>query len=269
MTDPYVIWVYAIVSGLGPSLPDGLTGIGGEPIRAVSERGVCALIGSVDSQVFGEKALQQSLSEPGQLEAIARAHHDVVEAVAAADTVIPARLATVYRDQSGVRGLLTERGEEFAETLRWLSGRVELGAKVWVDPGLLASQVPVGQADAAPAAGTRAPAAGGTPGVGTQYLRQRRANLTARDNSWQQAARLSDDIHATLAGLAVAARRHAAQEPRPGDDHGQMVLNGAYLIEAAQDTEFVAAAFASEREGVEVEVTGPWPPYSFAEGPDR
>ena len=261
MTEERVIWVYAITSGAEPRLPDGLTGVGGEHVRAVGDWSVRAVIGSVDSRRFGEEALKQSLSQPADLERIVRGHHEVVEAVAAAGTAIPARLATIYRDDRGLRGLLTERGEEFARTLSWLSGRVELGVKVWADPALLARQVPAGQAAAAPDGGA-------APGVGTRYLRQRRAHLTAREESWRQTGRLSDDIHTELAGLAEAARRHAAQDPGPGDDHNQMVLNGAYLVEAARDAEFTAAATTSARQGVRVEVTGPWPPYSFAEGPD-
>jgi hypothetical protein len=76
-------------------------------------------------------------------------------------------------------------------------------------------------------------------------------------------------MHAVFAALAVDARRHQIQESQPGDDHGQMVLNGAYLVDAARDGEFSAAAASSERKGLRVEVTGPWPPYSFADGPDR
>ncbi|HEY2578021.1 MAG TPA: GvpL/GvpF family gas vesicle protein [Streptosporangiaceae bacterium] len=262
MAEEHVIWVYAIISVLEPGLLDGLTGIGGEQVRVVTEHDVGAVIGSVDARMFGEEALQQSLAQPGELEAVARAHHHIVETVAAAQAAIPARLATVYRDETGVRDLLAERGDEFAGTLRWLSSRLELGVKVWADPSLLAGEGTAEQVDITPDGGAAA-------GAGTLYLRQRRAHLTAREAGHQHATRLSDEIHAMLAGLAVSACLHAAQDPRSGDDHSQMVLNGAYLVDSARAEEFSAAAVASGQEGARVEVTGPWPPYSFADGPDR
>jgi hypothetical protein len=44
-----------------------------------------------------------------------------------------------------------------------------------------------------------------------------------------------------------------------------MVLNGTYLVEDARWAEFAAAAreLASQPPGVRLELTGPWPPYSF------
>jgi hypothetical protein len=45
-----------------------------------------------------------------------------------------------------------------------------------------------------------------------------------------------------------------------------MVLNGAYLVDdvRAADFEELVVQLRADHPGVRLEVTGPWPPYSFA-----
>lgn len=257
-------WVYAVVAeaDLDCAVLAGLTGAGGEQVRLIVEAGLGAVAGSVDAGAFGEDALERRLSEPAELELIVRAHHNVIATVAAACPALPLRLATVYLDEAAVRAVLAERRDEFATTLRWLAGRTEYGVKVWADPGhLAASEV---AEDPVPAGGGAA-----AGGAGAAYLRRRRADLAAREDGWQRAAALSDDVHAALSALAVTSRRHRTQDPQMAEGQGRMILNGAYLIDRAETEDFAAAAevVARGHGAAGLEVTGPWPPYSFAEGP--
>lgn len=49
-----------------------------------------------------------------------------------------------------------------------------------------------------------------------------------------------------------------------------MVLNGTYLVDDERRDEFAdaVAAARTQFDGLQLELTGPWPPYSFA-GVDR
>jgi hypothetical protein len=250
-------WVYAVVTDPCPAALAGLAGVGGEQVRMVSGSGLGAVAGSVGAGAFAEEALERRLAQPEELEQLARTHHHVIGTLAAAGPTLPLRLATVYLDDRAVRRLLAERRDQFTTTLRWLTGHTECGVKVWADPGTLSATGP-GDRD-----GT------GPGGAGASYLRRRRADLAARDDGWQRAAALGDDIHAALSARAVAARRHRTQDAAAAG--GTMILNGAYLIGREQVAGFAAAAeaVARGRGAAGLEVTGPWPPYSFAEGPRR
>lgn len=74
-------------------------------------------------------------------------------------------------------------------------------------------------------------------------------------------------VHEALAGYAVAAHRHAAQDRRLSGAPTAMVLNGAYLVEPVAPGGFTAlvAGLAGRHPEVRLELTGPWPAYSFAE----
>jgi hypothetical protein len=65
----------------------------------------------------------------------------------------------------------------------------------------------------------------------------------------------------------VATRRRPSPDPRFGDDSGWMVLNGAYLLDVERADEFaeIVASVAAEHAALRADVSGPWPPYSFAD----
>jgi Gas vesicle synthesis protein GvpL/GvpF len=255
-------WVYAVTGDLDSAVLDDLEGISGARVREVHEGQLLAAASSVDAGVFNEESLQRRLADPGELEAMARAHHRVIGSVAEAGTVLPLRLGTVYREDSGVRAMLAERQPEFAATLGWLTGRAECGVKVWASRAALAA--------GSSRAESRRPGGGG----GAAYLSRRRDELAERDQASRRTAETAMGIHEELSGLAVAGRQHQPQEA-PVTDSGStqerdvMVLNGAYLVAVAGLAEFAAGARAAVAglAGFRLDVTGPWPPYSFADGP--
>jgi hypothetical protein len=258
-------WVYAVTGELDPAVLDSVSGIGGAPVREVREGALSAAASSVDAAAFSEKMLQRRLTEPGELERLARAHHRVIGTVATAVPALPLRLGAVYTADGRVRAMLAERQPEFTRTLGWLAGRAECGVKVWACPDVLT----------APAAG-RGAAARPEPGRGggAAYLSRRRDELAARDQGRQRAAAAAADIHELLSGLSVAARQHqlqdSAADPQAGQAREVMLLNGSYLVDAGRLGDFAAAAQAAVagRGGARADVTGPWPPYSFADGPE-
>ena len=73
--------------------------------------------------------------------------------------------------------------------------------------------------------------------------------------------------HARLAAVAVEAKLNPLQPRELTNRDERMLLNGVYLVDDRASSEFadVAAALQSEyaADGVELELTGPWPPYNF------
>jgi hypothetical protein len=263
MAEKHAVWVYAVtsagVSELGTHLTD-VTGLDCERVRIVDMAGLAAVVSSVDGVYATGDALQRRLGDLKELESIALVHHGVVEQVATHHQVLPLRLATVYFDDDGVRDMLSDRHAEFAAALGWLNQRTECGVKVWAR----AVSPPKRPVAVARERGTRPQSS--HEGTGTAYLLQRSASRKARDDHWQRGVTGGEKIHEALGALAVASRRHATQDARLDDNDGQMVLNGAYLVDADRFAEFEAAARAMADRMFRVDVTGPWPPYSFAGG---
>ncbi|MGE5136435.1 MAG: GvpL/GvpF family gas vesicle protein [Gemmatimonadota bacterium] len=261
MTDERGVWVYTVAHAISDSWLDGIAGMDGQPVRAVAAAGLAAAVTTVRLAEFGEAALRRHLEDLPWLEAAARAHHQVIEAVAARRPAVPLRLATVYRDDAGVAALLASRGTDFAAALERVTGRAEWGIKVF----------PAGRPEPEPAtAGTASPAGARAAGTGAAYLNRRRQQLSAAQRSREAAAASAEHIHAMLARLAVAAQLRDPQVPQLSGRQDRMIMNGAYLVDEERAEAFAAAAtdLAAGCTGVQVELTGPWPPYSFAAVPE-
>jgi hypothetical protein len=259
-------WLYAIVRNLDQAELTSLQGVGGGQIRLLGSGPLTAVVESVDPGAFSAERLQARLSDPAELETIARRHHDVVAAIAALGPALPLRLATVYLSDDSVRSLLSERDDEFCQTLGWLAHRTECGIKVWADPEVLRpGRGKPGQSTDDPDCRPN-----GAEHSGAAYLSRRRAELAARAEGQLLAARCGEEIHSALGPLAVASQLHPLRDTCTTAEVGLQVLNAAYLVESAFLPEFAesASAIAAQAGAVRVAVTGPWPPYSFADGPD-
>lgn len=244
-----LLYAYAVVRDGHGTLPGALRGVAAGPVRTVGHEGLAAVVGPVPAADFEEEPLRTRLEDLSWLEATARAHQEVVDAAAALGTVLPLRLATVYRDEEGVRRMLREGRERLTATLDRLEGRIEWGVKVYAEP--------VEPAAAAPAA------TGAVPRSGREYLLQRRRARQSRDEAWRQADEVARRLHQALAGCAEAARLHPPQDGRLAPGPGRNVLNAAYLVPREEAEAFAARAGDATAPGVRVELTGPWAPYSF------
>jgi Gas vesicle synthesis protein GvpL/GvpF len=259
-----VVWVYAITDDLDPGQLLGLTGVGGEPVHTVTETGLSAVVGSVDAAIFGETSLPGLLADPASIEAVGRAHHDVVARIASGGSVVPLRLATIYRDDLTVRALLAERYAELTFLLQSFQGTEEWGVKVHMeswpdssgdDPCAPSFSGPAFSGPAFSGPAFSGPAFSGPDGV------------PVRQPRWQQAEACADKIDRALNGIAIATRRHPAPYPQFDDIEGWLVLNSVYLLDTERAAEFggLVQRLTEEHAGLRADVTGPWPPYSFVD----
>jgi hypothetical protein len=79
-------------------------------------------------------------------------------------------------------------------------------------------------------------------------------------------------VHAELTAKAVDIRLHPPRSDQfSGIRPQMMLLNAAYLLDAADCVTFTAAVAgqATAHPELRVELTGPWPPYSFAGDADE
>ncbi|MGN6335476.1 GvpL/GvpF family gas vesicle protein, partial [Mycobacterium sp.] len=76
----------------------------------------------------------------------------------------------------------------------------------------------------------------------------------------------AERIHAALLAHAVDGKRKPASDRSLSGRDAWTVLNGTYLVDTSSLDDFRAAvaAVGEQSAGIELEITGPWPPYSFA-----
>lgn len=251
MTQDWHIWLYAVTRDSAAAGIGQLPGVGGEPVQTVTVDGLAAVLGPVRAEEFGQEPLSRNLEDLSWLETVARAHHRVVDVIARSAPVVPMRLATVYREEQRVVDVLVRRHGDFVEALNRVADRTEWGVKAYAVPGMPeTAPAPAGEED--------------RPGLA--YLRRRRSQLSGREVAQEAALRAAESVHDVLARHVEAVTRHRPQDNRLTGEAGWMVLNGAYLAAAEAAAEFAALvrSLADRHPELRLELTGPWPPYSFA-----
>ncbi|MEO3760020.1 GvpL/GvpF family gas vesicle protein [Mycobacterium sp. B14F4] len=247
------VWVYAVLGRSRAAVRvAGLHGVADEPLHVVTAGDLAAVVGAVKLEEYGQEALRRNLEDLDWVASKARAHDAVITAVARFGSAIPVRMATVYLNDARVRELLNDRRPEFLATLSRLSGRAEVGVKVYADPKRSI------RPDSEPTAAET--------GTGTAYLLRRRQQLASREEAYQAAAAEAERIHGALMRYAVDGKRKPPPDRSLSGRAEMMVLNGTYLVESDAVALFreAAAALVNSTENLTLETTGPWPPYSFA-----
>jgi hypothetical protein len=252
-----LLWAYGVVaSGTAPSA-SVLAGITGGAVVPLDAGGLTALVSAVPSAQFAAEPLREHLNDLDWLGRVAREHEAVLEQVLGATTVVPLRLCTIFDDAEGVERMLEREREPLTDALGRLEGRHEMGVKLLVDPARLASR-PAPDGDQARGEG------------GAAYLARRRQERQAREEVRSVAAQLVDDVDGALRACAIDAVRLPSQNRELSGHAGEMLLNGAYLVDASGiDRLRALVGELQERHaaaGARLELTGPWPPYNFVSG---
>jgi gas vesicle protein GvpL/GvpF len=258
---PSATYVYCVArSARAPSLgsaPAGLPGTG--RLRALpAGQGLWLIVADAPLPQYGEAGLARVVRDLDAVSRCAVAHSAIVAHCAGRTPVLPLRLLTLFASDERALARVRGRRAAIARRLDRLAGRAEWG----VQARLAAGGGPT--ARRARAAARRETA---RLGPGTRFLElRRRQRETARD--------LASGAKAAAAVLYRALARHAdASRQRPlvsMDGRPALLLDAAFLVPATGAPQFRRAvqaqtARAADR-GLQIRLTGPWPPYSFVAG---
>lgn len=256
-------YVYAVCRGGDESALSGLPGQAlGSPVRLLRFGGLAAVVQDVPTAEFGEDALRERLTDRTALERCARAHHAVITAAAATAPVLPFPLATIYHGDARARAALGADRGRFTAALRRIAGRAEWGVKVYARPAGRRS-APAAHAPA----GSEHERAAARPGHA--YLDRLRSVQHERERRQEAGLRAAEAVDRAFAGLAVAGRRLRPHDTALTAGRGAHLLNAAYLVAGTRAGEVVDTVRRLRRSpecrDVEIELTGPWVPYSFVD----
>jgi hypothetical protein len=250
-------YVYGVVAE-AYELPEQLIGIDDEHhVTVVPAEGIAAVASRVPLDEFGEEALTEQVGDLGWLETNARRHEYVLDRVREHTTLVPMRLCTIYQDDASVREMLAREHEFLVGALERLEGRTEWGVKLFAHESAGRKSDALREDDEQLR----------ESGPGAAYLLEKRLESRRAAEAESVLEERCAAAHERLAVLAVEAKLNPVQPRELTNREEQMLLNGVYLVEDRASGEFANAAAALqaeyEGEGIELELTGPWPPYNF------
>jgi hypothetical protein len=228
-----VITAYALAAGLR-RLPTA-TGIGGASVEILRHRSLAVLV-------------TRHEAPPSRSRDAVLAHAGVCEdLMTKADAVLPVRFGEAFDDEAALMASLDDRHDRLAGVLERVRDRVEIGVRVRWDESTSSTDT--------------MPASGNGAGAGRAYLMARVEDERRRRAVEERADAVAGLLHAAL-------RTHAADsrlEVLPTE--GQL-MSGVYLVDRDHVDGIVEEArrLGQDHPDLDVLCTGPWAPYSFADG---
>jgi hypothetical protein len=221
--------VYAIAPR--HSGPIRVRGVAGETLRAIP-------VGQLDVIVGRVRAI------PSPTAANLRRYDRMMSVLwRRTPALLPARFGTAARDQADVEGIVGPRERTLRRRLRVVRGRAQMTIRI-----VQGSGIGDGASERTPRYGHRSPVPDpGSPARGRAYLR----------------ARQREHAVPVFGPLRARVRRWVKEERM--EKRGN-VASIYHLIPAASVDRYKAALDAAAREAaIRMIVSGPWPPYAFAD----
>lgn len=226
----------------------GLPGLG-RPRLIAAGNGRALVVANAPRRRFGEHVIARGLRDLDWVAQCAVAHAAVVEACLGARAVVPVKLFTVFDSDERAAADLGRGRPHVDRAIRRVAGRIEWGVRIR-------------------RTGDGAAADGPVPRTGSQYLRAKRRALDAARRNATRGSAQADRVFRRLSARATAAIRQSLPAAGRGATT-PLVLDAAFLVSRRGVERFAAAvrhtAAELDAKGYRVELTGPWPPYSFVE----
>jgi len=245
--------LYCVFESRGDNSQDLPVGVGGKALFSVANNGLNGAVSRID---FSD--LTPDISQ-------VVAYAKVVEFFHSAHTVIPMRYGCVFREESHVIESLEERSEEYKALLRELDGCVEMGVRVFLKKA--GGDIPGGKpCHLCPVfhLGPR----GGALGAGQAYLAARKAHYAQEEQAERDGNDVLERCRAAFEGLFVKCKAETAPFGLPqGGSPFRVPLVSLYFLVRRERVEVFRNAFhrLGSEESAKVLLSGPWPPYNFAE----
>lgn len=237
---------------------DEVRGIDDSPVEFVSFGDLATATSEVGLDEFRRATDQPDLSPGSWLVTALHTHEAVVESLASAGGVLPFRFGAIYPSHDAIREILRSHAPVLQAELRRLAGASEWGVKVFRSDSDEYQTEP-----AAPREQTQEPEA-----VGTAWMQRRREEMAARRTQRQLQAKIVDALHSALSDHAMECVVRSSSEEKAS---AALVFDAVYLVADSEKPGFDKAlhsvAADLESAGLRAEVTGPWPPYHFAQLP--
>lgn len=266
MTSQYGLYAYGLVGETPEQL--ALLGIDQKSkVFVVTGRDMRVVVSKIDIDAF-QSQIKQLFSACTQTTvqsgtgALLQAHQDVVDALMQNTTIVPFKFGTILKDEAAALQMLRDDEEKFKQLLVKFSGRAEWGLKIYADTQEFTQHIAQTEPQFKDLEAQREKLS-----RGAAYLFDRKVEEQLKDTVVARLARSTEAIFQELAKDAYEAKLNKTLPQKLTGKKKEMILNTVYLIERARVARFcrkgkrLRESYASL--GLELEVSGPWPPYSF------
>jgi hypothetical protein len=253
-------YLYCLVHARrAPSLaraPRGLSGTGRARVLDGGD-GLWLVVADAPLARYDVAPIERGLRDLNWVSACAMAHEAMVEHAAAAGTVIPMKLFTLFSSDERAVAHVRRTRKSLDRLIARVADRDEWGVRLSLDEARARRHV---------ATAARRETRGASTGTG--FLVRKKHERDAARELAERARTEADRVYEELARHADDARRHTPAQAGTGT---RVLLDAAFLVPGRRAPQFRAAVKALGSrlggDGLQLTLSGPWPPYTFVAEP--
>ncbi len=216
----------------------------------------------VSESEFAEENLKKNLSDIQWLESNAREHIRVISMIMNYSTVIPFKFGTIYNTEDSLKKFITEYSGSLIENFNHIKGKEEWAVKIYCDRNALCEQIDELTAEVAEL-GKQVLAS--SPGKAF-LLNRKKADLI--ENEMDRICKnYGQEYFDEFKNLSESTSLNNLLPKEYTGREDTMILNATFLVSKLKVGDFINTADTLRKKdlnsGLFIEVTGPWPPFSF------
>jgi len=223
-------YIYCIAHNAPEGLYPDVAGHGDAPVLGVRYREMTAIVSKTEQTHIdaGYENLQR--------------HEAIISRIMRDYDLLPMSFSTICESYEGVASILEKYYGQFRENLDRVSGRIELGVKVFFRFGANAEEPPKERAASSP----------------REYMMNLYGKYEQRKKAEEELFSVIETFHEKLLGIAADCRYTKPMK-------NNLVFNASYLVEKGRKNEFDTAIeeITAEYPAFRINYSSPWPAYHF------
>ncbi len=231
------------------------------PVEVICYRDIGAAVSTVWLSEFGEDGLHSNINNNiNWVEEKARRHTLILEQISEQYSTAPVKFCTIFNDGKPIMQLLSEKYEELSHVMEAVEGKKEWTVKVFCQKETYYNQVENEKREEMESA-----LQGRSPGA--VYLLKKKFNETVKIAFENALSEKINSIYKLLQNYAEDIVPEDCLNCNDNESSRKMVLKCSLLISGENVQGFLMKMNeTNERfipDGLFLEITGPWPPFSF------
>jgi hypothetical protein len=268
MGSSYGLYAYGLV-GKNPE-PLDIVGIDKKnKVYPVEGKDGCVMVSEIDIDTFQDQVKKLVSDLAGSVDTVQReaeeilqAHENVLDTLMKSTTVVPFQFGTILKDEQAALTMLQDYGEKFKSLLAKFIGRTEWGMKVYANQQEFIHYMVQIEPEFKHLEENREELS-----KGAAYLLRRKIEEELKDKALTRLAEVTEVIFHTLGKDAYEGKVNTTLPQKLTGKKKEMILNTVYLVEREKVATFCKQGKRLMEHygamGLDLEVSGPWPPYSF------
>ncbi|MCK9422957.1 MAG: GvpL/GvpF family gas vesicle protein [Bacteroidales bacterium] len=253
-----LIYVYCISN----SPPDLRKNNALEGLKCITFQGFYTVVKLVSYSEFSEENLKKNLSDITWLEFNARAHVRIISLLMEDCTVIPFKFGTIYHTQDSLKKFITDYSDSFIENFLIIQGKEEWSVKIYCDRRTLCERIDELSEEAATLEKEIMASAPGKAFL----LRRKKADLIENELN-KLTKSYGQEYYNEINKMSENTTLNNLLPKELTGREDTMILNSAFLVRKDKAVDFVTTISFLRKKypdlGFDIEMTGPWPPFSF------